>query len=59
MNLDELGFFIFMQEQEEQAIENRCRNKNATSWESCPPYTPKDDENNFFPGICPPVGRDK
>ena len=42
-NLDMIGYFLYMEQQEEEDIEIRSTKQNSTSWEDEPHQTTEDD----------------
>lgn len=43
MDLEQIGYFLFMEEQEKLATDNRSINENVFSWEDRPPQDAKED----------------
>ena len=55
INLDTIGFFLYMEEQEE--IERRSRNEKCSAAESVPQQKGTNGEKNQNPEYSPPVCR--
>lgn len=54
MDLEEIGYFLFMEAQE--ANTNRSINNLSSPWECKPPITQNEDEKKDFHEIYPPLG---
>lgn len=49
MDIDTIGYFLFMEEQEKQALKNRSGEQNPTTREPEPQQTEKTEKKYFYP----------
>ena len=55
LDMETIGYYLFMEEQEKQARKNRSTKQNNSTSEKERTFSNIQDKGGYFPRICPPT----